>query len=72
MTFLAASASAFGNAHAVLVVLLASLVLLALRATCLTMGVALTRQVLHLLDGAIAVLFVAFFVLASIRFVTIG
>jgi hypothetical protein len=69
---LGASASAFGNAHAVLVTLLAVLVLLGLRTWCLTMGVVLARRVLHLLDGAIAVLGLLFFVLATIRFVTIG
>lgn len=68
----AATAQAFGNAHAVLVVLLAALVLLGLRAVILTMGVVLTRQVLHLLDGAIVVLVVVFFALAAIRFVTVG
>ena len=72
MTTLAATAGAFGNVHAVLVTLLAALVLLGLRATVGTMHVVLTPRVLHVLDGAIGVLFVLFFVLASIRFAFVG
>lgn len=68
----ATSTSAFGNAHAVLVTLVAVVLLLALRAWCQTMGVVLARQALHLLDGAIGVLGILFFVLVAIRFVTIG
>lgn len=69
---LAASAGTFGNAHAVLVCLIAVLVLLALRASCMTLGVVLTRAALHFLDGAIAVLTLLFFVLVAVRFVTVG
>lgn len=67
-----ASAGAFGNVHAVTVTLFAVLVLLGLRAWCLTLGVVLTRSALHLLDGAIGILTVLFFVLVAIRFVTVG
>ena len=69
---IATSTSAFGNAHAVLVTLLAVALLLAVRAWYQTMGVVLARQVLHLLDGAIVVLGILFFVLVTIRFVTVG
>lgn len=69
---LAASSSAFANPAAVLITLLATLLLLALRAWCQTMGIALSRQVLHLLDWAIVALAVLFVALVAIRFVTIG
>jgi hypothetical protein len=72
LSVLGTTTSAFGNAPAVLVTLLAVLVLLGLRAWCQTMGIVLARQVLHLLDGSIVVLGVLFLVLVGIRFVTIG
>jgi hypothetical protein len=63
---------AFGNPHAVVVTLIAVVVLLALRAWSQTMGVVLTRSILFMLDAAIGVLGVLFFVLVAIRFATIG
>jgi hypothetical protein len=64
--------SAFGNPHAVLVTLIAVVVLLALRVGSQTMGVVLARNILFMLDTAIGVLGVLFFVLVAIRFATIG
>jgi hypothetical protein len=69
---LGTSTSAFANAPAVLVTLLAVLLLLGLRAWCQTMGIVLARQALHLLDGAIVVLGFLFLALVTIRFVTVG
>jgi hypothetical protein len=68
---LAASPGDYASAPAVLVTLVAVIVLLGIRAWCGTAGVALTRQVLLLLDGAAAALTVMFFVLVAVRFVTV-
>lgn len=63
---------AFGNPHAVLVTLIAVVVLLVLRAVSQTAGVVLARNILLMLDAAIGVLSILFFVLVAIRFATIG
>jgi hypothetical protein len=67
-----AGVQAFGSPPAVLVTMVASVILLSLRAWCATTGVVLTRPVALLLDGAIALLFVVFAVLVIIRFETLA
>lgn len=69
---LATSAAALATAPAVLVTLVAALVLLVLRAWTQIAGLALTRQVLLLVDGAIGALAVLFIVLVAVRFITVG
>ncbi len=69
---LAAQAGAYASAPAVFVTLVAVVLLLGIRSWCGTAGVALTRQVLLLLDGAIATLAIMFIALVAIRFVSVG
>lgn len=64
--------SALATAPAVLVTLLASILLLVLRAWTRIMHLALTRQVHLLLDGTIVALCALFFVLVALRFATVG
>jgi hypothetical protein len=54
------------------VTLIAVVVLLVLRAVSQTAGVVLARNILLMLDAAIGVLSILFFVLVAIRFATIG
>ncbi len=68
----AATPGDYASAPAVLVTLVAAIILLALRAVCGAARVALTRQVLLLLDGAIVALVAMFITLVAVRFVTVG
>ena len=69
---LAASAAALATAPAVLVTLVAALLLLTLRAWTQITGLALTRHVTLLLDGAIGALAIMFVALVAVRFITVG
>lgn len=69
---LAAGLATLASAPAVLVTLVAGLLLAGLRAWALTVGLTLTRHVLHLLDGAIAALGIMFLALVFTRFITVG
>jgi len=70
-TFLAAS-SALGSVPAVLTPLIASAILLAVRAWIGVTGVPLSRRVSLLLDVVITILGVLFLTLVIVRFRTIG
>ena len=67
-----ATLGSFATAPAVFVTMVAACSLLALRAWSATTGLELTRQVVLLLDGAIATLLVLFFGLVVVRFITVG
>lgn len=69
---LAASAAALATAPAVLVTLIATILLLALRAWTQVTGLTLSRQVHRLLDGSIGALCVLFLILVVVRFITVG
>jgi hypothetical protein len=64
--------AALGAVPVVFVVLMSVIVLLAVRAWCGVFGVALTRQVIRLLNGSIGFLFVLFIVLVVVRFEAVG
>jgi ascorbate-specific PTS system EIIC-type component UlaA len=69
---LAASAASLATAPAVLVTLVATLLLLVLRAWTQITHLALTRHVHLLLDSTIGVLAALFLVLVVARFVAVG
>lgn len=64
-------AVAVASATALLVIIIASLVLLAIRAWSGTTGLVLTRRVSLLLNGSIVVLIVVFLLLVFVRFKTV-
>lgn len=70
--FIVALSSHTASAGAVLVTLLASVVLLSLRAWSGASGFKLTRRVSLMLDGAVVILLVLFLVLVVVRFKTVG
>jgi ABC-type antimicrobial peptide transport system permease subunit len=63
-----AESGAFAGPPAVLVTLIASLILLAIRAWVGSEGFTLTRRVSHYLDGAIGIFFVLFVLIVIVRF----
>jgi hypothetical protein len=70
LTVIIASPSALGAPAVVLVILIACIVLLCVRAWAGVMGVALTRRVLTLLNASAVVLLVLLAVVIVIRFKT--
>jgi hypothetical protein len=67
-----ASSSALDSAPAVLTPLVASVILLSIRAWSGATGAPLTRRVALLLDGVIVVVLVLFIILVYVRFRTLG
>jgi hypothetical protein len=67
-----ANATAIGASQVVLVVMLAVVTLLCVRALSHVVGATLSRAVSYMLDGSVVVLLLLFVVLVIIRFKTVG